>query len=209
VREIRLQERESGERLTEYREGLRAMLRRWRWSRNPPWPGFGQPLNGQECRRRTIDLLIASFEPETLVETGTFMGFTTRYLTAKKIDTYTVEVAPGYGWMASRSLGEIENLTLVHGDSGAAVESLGSRGLLRRPFAYLDAHWEERLPLHDEVTALNAHCPDYLVAIDDFKVPQMPEYGYDTYNGVAIAIEAIPIGAGAAEGLLAIQSPPG
>jgi hypothetical protein len=64
---------------------------------------------------------------------------------------------------------------------------------VRRPLAYLDAHWWEPLPLPHELTCLLQGWDDVLAVIDDCQVPADAGYGYDVYGGVPIAAEHLPL----------------
>jgi hypothetical protein len=56
--------------------------------------------------------------------------------------------------------------------------ALEGRSLL----AYLDAHWNEDLPLVEELDYVFGRCPTAVVMVDDFRVPDDPGYGYDNYG---------------------------
>lgn len=164
----------------------------WRLIR-APWPGFPQPFAGQWARRRAIELLVARLAPDGIVETGTFLGLTTRALARLGVPVYSVEVQPAYHHLAKLALRGAREVTLVCGDSAAALEWLRARGTVRRPLAYLDAHWFEPLPLPREVACLLEGWDDVLVVVDDCRVPDDPGYGYDSYGGVPIAAEELPL----------------
>jgi hypothetical protein len=72
------------------------------------------------------------------------------------------------------------------GDSRAAIRQAlnlhGSASQCRSMFAYLDAHWNEDLPLAEELELIFSTCPDSVVMIDDFQVPDDRGYGYDDYG---------------------------
>ena len=129
--------------------------------------------------------------PDAVFETGTFMAFTTRWFARAGLPTYTVEIHPGYGQLAAWTLRDAGTVTLVRGDSAEAMQRLGELASASRPLAYLDAHWEERVPLQDEVDALFSQWSDAAAVVDDFRVPQDPGYGYDTYGGVPLALEEL------------------
>jgi predicted O-methyltransferase YrrM len=149
--------------------------RTWRGS-----AGYRLPLNGQRLREQVIRTLIRDFEPDAIVETGTCMGWSTRWF-SQLADVYSVEVDPGFFGVASRRLRDCDNVTLICGRSTDALRELAREGVVKRPFAYLDAHWESDLPLGEEVELLLANWPDFIAAVDDFEVPG-EEYGYDTYD---------------------------
>jgi hypothetical protein len=49
-------------------------------------------------------------------------------------------------------------------------------------FVYLDAHWNDDLPLAEELEIVFGACPNAIVMIDDFQVPFDDGYGYDDYG---------------------------
>ena len=52
-----------------------------------------------------------------------------------------------------------------------------------RPFLfYLDAHWQEHLPLREEAQLAIGAFPKAVLVIDDFAVPEDPGYSFDDYG---------------------------
>jgi len=99
---------------------------------------------------------------------------------------FTIEAQYPQLRFARARLWRQRNVTLLHGDSRAALRSLFNgplRSLAGRPlFFYLDAHWNDDLPLAEELDIVFAHCPAAVVMIDDFRVPGDADYGYDDYG---------------------------
>lgn len=189
MRATRLEHASAGDRPRElYRTGA-ALSRRLQWAFSPPWEGFGEPLNGQAIRRRTFEHLVGRFCPDALVETGTFLGFTTHYLADQGVPVYTVEHSPGYFHLSRASLRGLGNVRMILGDSAAALRALSRQRPFERPLLYLDAHWTERLPLAEELECIGQTWEEALVMIDDFRVPGQPGYGFDTYGGTALELE--------------------
>jgi hypothetical protein len=63
----------------------------------------------------------------------------------------------------------------------------------KTPFIYLDAHWEEDLPLREELEIIREAWDRAIVMIDDFAVPGDPGYGYDDYgSGKALEQDYLP-----------------
>lgn len=193
----RLDQASSADRIREPVERALSDLRRAKLMRTRPWKGFGEPLNGQAVRRRTVELLADRFAPRAMVETGTFLGFTTHYLAAFGLPTYTVEISRRYRYAAESAVSGLDNVTMFWGDSASALRTLAAEGKLERSLAYLDAHWEEEVPLAAEVDCLFGACEDLLVVVDDFHVPGQPGYAYDIYAGVPLSIEELPLPTGA------------
>ena len=168
----------------------KALRKEWRRTR-PPWRGWGEPFNGQIRRTRTVAELIGRFEPDTLIETGTYFGFTSRYLASYGLPVYTVELDPGIRLFAKRTLRGRPNVTLVHGDSATALGWIASASGIRRPLLYLDAHSPRGLPLEAELNTVLDRWPDFVLLIDDFKVPGDPDYLFWTFECEALAIETL------------------
>jgi hypothetical protein len=194
VRAIRLDDPSRARRAVEPAAVAGALLRLLDWRLlSPPWPGFPEPFAGQWARRRAIELLAWRMRPDAIVETGTFLGLTTRALSRLGAPVYSVEVKPAYHHLAKLAVRGCDGVTLLCGDSVAALEWLRAQGAVRRPLAYLDAHWWEPLPLPREVACLLGGWDDALVVVDDCRVPDDPGYGYDAYGGVPIAADALPL----------------
>ncbi len=93
--------------------------------------------------------------------------------------------ARNYGFARAR-LRRFRNVQLRFGDSRSelrrAIEEHPIAFKGRPLFAYLDAHWNEDLPLAEEVENIFSAYPNAVVMIDDFCVPNDPGYGYDDYG---------------------------
>lgn len=151
------------------------------------WPGFGLPFNGQKSRLATVRLLQASYAPDVFLETGTFMGHTTRFFLGGGVPVHTVEVKWAF-YVASRiRLGWGQDLTITRADSANAIAGL-HQGAYARPFAYLDAHWWRALPLVSEVGQLLGGWSEMIIVIDDCEVPGDPGYTFDSYEGTPLGL---------------------
>jgi hypothetical protein len=147
--------------------------------------GWG-PFNGQTARQALFVDIIAKTQPPAIVETGTFLGVTTVLMAQTGLPVFTIELHPrNYGFARAR-LWRRRNVKLIHGDSrtglrglfAGALHSLSSFAV----FFYLDAHWNDDLPLAEELDIVFSRCPSAVVMIDDFEVPSDAGYGYDDYG---------------------------
>ena len=192
MREVRLQSARRGALWGAHRGAKALAVNAWA-KRRPLWRGWGEAFNGQRYRARAIDRLIAEFEPDTLIETGTHHGFTTRHLATQGLPVFTIELDPGHKILARRRLRGLSNVTLVHGDSAEALAWIATAPRVRRPMLYLDAHSDSDLPLDDELRVSFAAWPDLAVVIDDFRVDGDPSYRHWTYRGTPLALEHLSL----------------
>ncbi|CAM2954213.1 hypothetical protein [Skermania piniformis] len=155
---------------------------------------WGGPFNGQEGRRAIFATLLDVVKPDLLVETGTFLATTTRFLARSGVDVVTVEGSAEYFGFAQASLLRCRNVESRFGDSRSVLRALfdSPKYQQRRVLAYLDAHWASDLPLAEEIEIIFGRHPDAVVLVDDFQVPGDAGYGYDDYGpGKALIPEYI------------------
>ena len=142
-------------------------------------------FNGQKNRARVFHALNTEVQFENYIEAGTFLGMTTDFLarTARErgAHVYSCEIDDRHFGIASRTVGMLQNVQLYHGNSVDFLRSLSATLSRTLNFAYLDAHWNEYLPLRDELSILK-EWPDTVVMIDDFKVPSDERFGWDKYD---------------------------
>lgn len=152
------------------------------WNRD----GVQGPFNGQPARLRLVKALIEKCEPWAYFETGTGLGTTTLFFANTGRPVFTIELdgrVYGRAWVR---LWRYRNVKQFRDDSRKVLRSLfdGHPGEManRTSFFYLDAHWNEDLPLAEEVDIVFAHCPAAVVMIDDFQVPFDTGFKYDDYG---------------------------
>jgi hypothetical protein len=157
--------------------------------------GWG-PFNGQTARQALFVDLLTKSGPNAIVETGTFLGATTEFMSQAGLPVFTIEAHPrNYGFARAR-FWRRRNVKLVYGDSRTGLHKLFDGALHPLSgltiFFYLDAHWNDDLPLAEEIDIIFSHCPMAVVMIDDFEVPSDAGYGFDDYGpGKALAADYI------------------
>ena len=147
---------------------------------------WGGPFNGQGKRCLLFASLVGTLDPFAIVETGTYLGTTTEWLSAFQIPVFTVEIDPeNYGYSKSR-LALLPKVHLSLTDSRSGLKRIIADVLPRYRnhcvIFYLDAHWGADLPLADEIEIIFDAMPNAVVMIDDFEVPWDIGYGYDNYG---------------------------
>jgi len=154
---------------------------------------FGGAFNGQRFRRLMFNELLTLFEFDLVVETGSYTGCTTAYIDEHvNCPIYSVELNPRYFTFSKLRLRGRKDVSLVFGDSRkflreAALSSAVSKGCA---FFYLDAHWNDDLPLADELHTILDTWDNPIIMIDDFRVPGDDGYRFDDYGPEKVLEEA-------------------
>lgn len=167
-------------------------------------------MNGDPQVQRLVLTLKDAFSISTVVETGSFVGHTTKWFGETFQRVVCHEKDPNYIKQTQANCAALKNIVFVPGDSGATiqktVDELTSGPEFGTVLFYLDAHWETDWPLLQEIEAIGrgfgkAPSKQFVVIIDDFKTPDRP-YGFDMYgeqpndiNFVKSTIETVAPGA--------------
>jgi predicted O-methyltransferase YrrM len=161
---------------------LKGWARFLRGSHKDLYP-FGFAMNGQTARLEATRQILFGCQIKAIIETGTFRGTTTEWFAQFGVPVNSIEAhAPTYEF-AKRRLGHLGNVSVEFGDSVRVLESLMPKIAKAAPtFVYLDAHWENYLPLRDEIDLICAHLTKPVILIDDFEVPGDPGYTFDNYG---------------------------
>ncbi len=133
--------------------------------------------------------LVRWFGIKTVIETGTWRGYTARKM-AEFVDmVHTIEAHPVTAALARETLAGVENAVVHEGDSGKLLE-----GIAVRPEApilfFLDAHWQEQWPLFEELDGIAEYGEPCVIVIHDCQVPGK-DFGFDTYDGKALTFELV------------------
>jgi hypothetical protein len=141
-------------------------------------------FNGQQSRTRLFDAVLEAFACESIIETGTYLGNTTKYMAnASSLPVYSCESNPAFFAIANRELAQSSSIELFFGDSRLFLKNLISQGVhRRRSFFYLDAHWNQDLPLMTEIEIIVRNWDEFVLMVDDFQVPHDDGYGFDDYG---------------------------
>lgn len=153
-------------------------------------------FNRQILRAALIVSLSERLKPTAFVETGTYLGETA--IAAQDllaVPVYTVEVSlANYLQALSVRLrtGRLGGIHQYLGNSPEVIRRLASDNRLgSRPFFYLDAHWGDYCPVADEFTAIFKGFPWAVVLVDDFQVPDKPDFGFDSYGETPIGLDVV------------------
>ena len=151
-------------------------------------------MNGQAARRAVVQRILSDIRPELIVETGTFRGGTTEWFAQFGYPVVTVEINERYCEFSRLRLKHFNHVRVELGESVATLARLATqRGQQTGPiFFYLDSHWEDHLPLRDELELIFSSFAKSIVLIDDFKVDGDPDYSFDDYGpGKSLTLEYV------------------
>jgi hypothetical protein len=155
-----------------------------------PW-GFA--MNGQTSRLEAVRQIIYAAEIARIIETGTFRGTTAEWFAQFGLPVETVETDERFFSFSKARLSKFSNVEL-HLDSSISflTSRLARANKNERILFYLDAHWENSLPLRDELQIIFAHHANSVIVIDDFNVRDDDGYSYDNYGpGKALTLDYI------------------
>lgn len=150
-------------------------------------------FNRQFLKTTIILKLLKALPFDAFVETGTNTGATSFLVAVQtKLPIFTCEVNPGFARLAKRNLWLFKNkIKFFLKDSPTFLSEIFSRKFCQEPFIYLDAHWYDCNPLKKELETIITCLDNYVIVIDDFKIPFDNGFKYDIDNGNAIGIEYI------------------
>ncbi len=149
--------------------------------------GIG-PLNNQDLRKKLVQDLLTSYKPNLIIETGTFLGDTTEFL-SKYSKVVSIEKSKLFYFLSKSRFYNDEQIQIIHGKSEVELKKI--KNFAEKTFFYLDAHWGEDLPLRTEIEEITNNYLNYLICIDDFAVPNDNSWGFDSYAGVKLDINLL------------------
>lgn len=154
-----------------------------------PW---GTEFNSQKLRTQIFDTITDLVKVDLIVETGTFRGTTTEYISKKvSCPIYTVELSIRFYTFSKLRFKKNKNVTVFNNDSRVFLNNLSKEKEWKDKtiFFYLDAHWNADLPLNEELDIIFSNWENAIVLVDDFKVENDEGYNYDEYDGVVLGID--------------------
>jgi len=145
-------------------------------------------FNGQYVRASLLLYLMKTLSIDSFIETGTFRGETC-LLVAAQTDAriQSCDVVDGHVSFAQRVLAPFgERVQIELQDSRDFLKQKIAEKNLGRPLLYLDAHWFRDLPLIGELEVILAGLEEYIIVIDDFRVPSDNGFGFDSYGRISL-----------------------
>lgn len=147
-------------------------------------------FNGDKFISHTFLTIRDLFKIDTIVETGTYEGDTTAFLSENFKKVYSIEVLKQNFDFANNKLNSL-NLkpNLYLGKSEELLKSIIiENDITSKSIFFLDAHWYE-CPLQQELDIIAECNIKPIIAIHDFVVPNSKTLGYDCYNNQPFTFE--------------------
>jgi hypothetical protein len=151
------------------------------------------PFNGDTFVQAEFLKLKKQFNIDRVIETGSCLYSTTKWLGENFESVKTIEINSQYAERGMHKIKDMENVKAIVGISSvdwlnqiAAVYE-ENKDIIHnfKHLFFLDAHWGEECPLLQELEAiskLRTYQPPVIV-IHDFKVPNESNLGYDSIHG--------------------------
>lgn len=142
-------------------------------------------FNDQIKRTAMMLEMVQAIRPQLVIETGTYQGATTEWF-ADHTDArvISVESSEWFFSYAQYRLSRLPRVQVLLSDSVTALRELALDVSLTktRTLFYLDAHWNDYLPLADEIELMVNNWADFIAVIDDFEVDDDAGYTFDDYG---------------------------
>ncbi len=145
-------------------------------------------FEGDKFLKEEFQRLIDKHKTNIIIETGTYLGNTTKQLAEMVATVFTVEENEDYFFKSNAKFVTARNVLNYKGSSvdilpGILAGPITSGESNQNVLFFLDAHWGENNPLLQELEIIANHKIKPIIVIHDFKVPDHPELGYDSYDG--------------------------
>lgn len=135
-------------------------------------------FSGCEYSRKLITKMIEVFNVKQFIESGTFKGKTTEFISQNYefMDIITFEISEQFYNEVLPILSKYKNVKCILGDSGKLLNEIEKKDDIVSLY-YLDAHFfssssESYNPLRDELNSIFQNSKGKeIIVIDDFKVP--------------------------------------
>lgn len=157
---------------------------------------FPQPsFHDDKIFQDIIKKIVLSPSVSSFTETGTYYGFSTEYIATlrKDIPIFSCEINEKLLKKSKKWLREFKNVKISESSSPNFLKKLVNSGSLGNlPVFFLDAHGSDNYwPLKDEIRIITSSFQKAIIIIDDFKVPNRPEFGFDIYNKKTCGLKLI------------------
>jgi hypothetical protein len=147
------------------------------------------PFNNDIYAQDEFRKLVEKYGIQTIVETGTYLGQTTPFLSELVKKVLTIEVNSNY-YNQCHHLDSYKNIIRKLGNSPEVMKEM-LPSLPKPILFFLDAHWGYDWPLLGELqTIANLKLNNSIIVVHDCKVPRK-DFGFDSYNDQELTYEYV------------------
>jgi hypothetical protein len=160
------------------------------WS-DPTIPDLGdeEAFGRDPILEETLRNLVRQEGIQTVVETGTWRGYTAKRFADFVPTVHTIEANEALRYQAVKN---VEGKCVCHEGISFEVMRYLIPTIKKPALYYLDAHWERDWPLLAEIKTIARLDPGpALIVIHDCQVPDHPEFGFDSYGGQPLNLEYV------------------
>lgn len=149
-------------------------------------------LHGDLILREAFRLIGKKAEISSFIETGTSLGYTTKFLAENFPDAniYSCEIAKPVFLKAKKNLQKFKNIKLYPAGSIDFLKYLLKENLGYRPLFFLDAHGVGKCPLDEEIRIISKNLKSAVMIIDDFKVDN-ESFEFDSYEDGEVSLKRV------------------
>jgi hypothetical protein len=149
-------------------------------------------------KMRWLSHFQSSYDLQTLVETGTYLGTTVAAMLSRFEQIYTIELDCGLWERARTRFSEYPHVHVVPGNSGDVLPAILA-GIPDRCLFWLDGHFSgpgtaqgnEDTPIVQELAAIHNHYrKDHVILIDDARL-FIGRNGYPTFDSIRSLLKGI------------------
>lgn len=135
--------------------------------------------------RKELINLIKKYKIDTIIETGTYKGWSTNILAQEVKQVITIEINKDFLEEAKINNINNKNILFYNGSSDKILEEILPNLKKKKILFFLDAHWHEYWPILDELTIIEKSGIKPVIIIHDFFVPDESgnaKFGFDRYK---------------------------
>jgi hypothetical protein len=159
------------------------------------------PFNGDTFVQAEFLKLKEKFNIDRVIETGSCLYSTTKWLGENFESVKTIEINEDYSKYGIHKVKDMPNVTAIVGISSVEWLNQVASVYESNPYIihnflhlfFLDAHWGDDCPLLQELEAISKlrTTQKPVIVIHDFKVPNEPTLGYDSIHSQAFEFDWI------------------
>ncbi|MGV8130702.1 MAG: hypothetical protein ACP5N7_01205 [Candidatus Pacearchaeota archaeon] len=152
-------------------------------------PRQATPFNGDFYVVNEFLKLRANYNIKRVVELGTCVGGSTKFFGENFDHVDTIEIMPDFQEIAKSRCEDLDNI-IFH--LGSTIDELPKvlKNCTNETILFIDSHWNT-LPLFDELSIIANSGLKPCIVVHDCLVPDEPNLGYDSYQGVDISYDVM------------------